>query len=148
VGRTSQPRAGGGGGYFDETESTIGSDDVAERRPNARQTYRNRITPADQQDQQSEVHQHGAYRRTPGKLERAAAECIAAVIVEELSQIRSGGRGHGDDQSVREASARAALRLVQSATTFSEGNEKVLPLEAFGDRKVLAEWVASTQVIM
>lgn len=139
----------GAGGYFYETESTI---DTAE--PFLLSSPRR-----DRDRDRDRGDQHAGRSHSPppampvGRLERAAAEAIAAVIMEEFVR---GGYTTSDKQRIsQEAAVRASLRLVYSASRISHekgygegGADGISPLQALGDKRVLAEMVAQAQVIL
>jgi hypothetical protein len=147
----------GAGGYFDETESTIDSAEPFLVMSSPHRLPRRRDGEDGAEPEADRYHQDGRSSPPPampvGRLERAAAESISAVIMEEL--LRGGYVTSDRQRASQDAAVRASLRLVYSATRivhekgYAEGGGAVngiSPLQALGDKRVLAEMVAQAQV--
>ena len=134
------------GGYFEETESTI---DTAE--PFLLSSPARRVNHHGGHSAQAEERGSPKLAMPVGRLERAAVEAISAVVIEELE--REGRVGSCWLSIAKEAATRASLRLVYSATRLLREKglsdtayvDGISPLEALGDKRVLAEMVAQAQ---
>ena len=94
---------------------------------------------------------------TLSELEISAAESIGHMLMEEVSSNLSYGKS---EDHLREACAKAALRLVSTSSTYkkksavsdqdhtSEHQDSILPLQQLGDKGVLSKLVIETQTGM
>jgi hypothetical protein len=131
-----------GGGYFDESESTIEVGD--ELRPFGDQMRgggggRRARTGARGDGGRGAGHQLTQH-------ERGAAEIISSILVEEMQHSIPNGKKI-QENVLYEVSVKVALRLLCDARKGREGSDGLSLLELLEDRRFLADLVADTQVV-